>query len=272
MRDHQSIFTAIVSSISARSAAREEAGAIATNEAAPYTPRQSGSFVRFAPEAFAAGRRPAGLRERDYIGKNTTARFFAKLTELASASALAYETLRDELAHYGAPTGLLRRLEVARRDEIRHARALTRVARKFGGRALVPEVVRTANRRTLAEIARENASEGCVIESYRTIVTLLQSTNASDADVARIMKKIATDKTRHADLSWAINDWLMTKLSSSEIEASEIAMRTAIADLGNATFDVDAELAGVAGLPSSAACAHIARAFGRELFGQDRAA
>jgi hypothetical protein len=160
------------------------------------------------------GRRPVGLRpamglkgERGVLGQH-----FARSARLEEASVHAFQRLRHELEQHGAPRRLLHRIEVAARDEVRHTRQTTALAHRYGSRAQHPSI-RRPTARSLGWIARENAVEGCVRETYGALVGLWQSTHAHDAQIAQHMRRISEDEIRHAELSWDIAAWLLPRLS-----------------------------------------------------------
>lgn len=166
------------------------------------------------------GRRPRGLRDaparpsQDAVGA-----WLAECARLEAASVRAFRDLGAELASLGAPRSLVARAGESARDEVRHARVMSRLARARGA---TPTRARTAATRAhattraarLAELARENAVEGCVRETFGAVVATWQSMHATDARVARAMRKIARDETRHAALAWAIASWLDGELDA----------------------------------------------------------
>lgn len=197
-----------------------------------------------------SGRRPEGLQEVDRAHVNALADWFARAAELEAASVHAFEILRDELTHHGAPKRLLRACDRARRDEVRHTTMMAKLARRFGAEPKSPLVERRPIR-SLRAIAIENAVEGCVRETYGALEAAVSAARATDRVVARTMKVIARDEARHAELSWEILAWSRSRLSPADRAAVEDAMRAEAAGLeadltrGNAPV-----LEQVAGLPS----------------------
>ena len=180
----------------------------------------------------AIGRRPVGLRpstipagECSVLGQH-----FARSARLEEASVQAFQRLRDELAAHGAPRRLLRRIDVAARDEVRHTRQTTALAHRYGANALRPSIRRPVAR-SLYWIARENAIEGCVRETYGALAGLWQSTHAHDSQIAQRMRRITDDEIRHAELSWDIAAWLLPRLSPRQQRHIARAQRAAVAQL-----------------------------------------
>jgi rubrerythrin len=184
------------------------------------------------------GRRPAGLSGRRKAAKTPRdglRAHFEDAAYLEAASVFAFERLRDELAAFGAPAELVKVAERSAREEERHARVTARLARAYGGRPEPARVTR-ARPRSLEAMARENAVEGCVRETFGAMVATWQAANATDARVRRSMKRIARDETRHAALAWAVARWAESRLDRKArtrvARARAAAHRELLRDLG----------------------------------------
>lgn len=163
----------------------------------------------------ATGRRPAGLRRAVAETTSELGAFFAHAAHLEAASVVAFERLHDELRRLAAPQKMLCAVLRARRDEIRHARTMTRLARRFG--ATPPKVrVDRARERSIVAIAIENVREGCVRETFGAALALRRATTVEDAEIRETMRTIAVDELRHAQLSWDVAAFLHTKLTDRE--------------------------------------------------------
>jgi hypothetical protein len=138
--------------------------------------------------------------------------------------------LRSELVIHHAPRRLVRAAERAARDEIRHARAMRNLARRYG--ASVPEVrVRSVSPRGLEAIAIDNAVEGCVRETLGSVVATWQAHMAEEPAVRLVMRRIAEDETDHAAFSWALARWIEGRLSTDARTRVRRARQAAIEDL-----------------------------------------
>lgn len=169
----------------------------------------------------AIGRRPVGLRpaERDRATvPSLVGQHFARCARLEAASVTAFQRLHDELAAHGAPHRLLRRIQTAARDEVRHAQQTAALATRNGARPLRASV-RAPRSRSLFHIARGNAVEGCVREAYGAVVGMWQAGHVADPGIARPLQRIAHDEINHATLSWNIADWLAPRLSLRQSRA-----------------------------------------------------
>ncbi len=198
------------------------------------------------------GRRPRGLRKpRRARAMNLLGEYFAQAAHLEAASVVAFERLRDELRAHGAPSELVEVAARSIRDEVRHARVTTRLARRYGA---IPSAPRTgrARVRSLESFAVENAAEGCVRETFGAMLATWQAAHAREKRIRRSMARIAHDETRHAALAWAVARWAEGRLDERARRRVVAARRTAVARLMR---DLGAELPPAvradAGLPSA---------------------
>jgi hypothetical protein len=179
------------------------------------------------------GRRPAGLRAPRTVGGNTAlGRYLAEAAHLEAASVPAFRRLADELAGHGAPARLCRAARRAARDEARHARQVTRLARAAGARP--PRVSLAPPRpRSLAAMAAENAAEGCVRESFGALLAWWQAATAADAGARHVAARIAPDESQHASLAWEIDAWAHTRLPPAARDRVRAARDRAVAKLAD---------------------------------------
>jgi hypothetical protein len=204
----------------------------------------------------AVGRRPAGLAPaRATRTKGRTrelGNYFARAAHLEAASVAAFVSLRRELVAFGAPRSLARMAARSARDEVRHARAVGRLARRFGGEPARARMARP-RRRSLEEMACENAVEGCVRETFGAMVATWQATHAKDAEIRAAMRPIAEDETRHAALAWAIARWAAAQLDDAARARVRAAREDAVRALSRdvAKWSVDSVVT-EAGLPAPA--------------------
>lgn len=193
------------------------------------------------------GRRPQGYVEPQV--EPTVAGWLTHAADLERVSIDAFQILRRELAHHGAPGDLLDRAARAEADEVRHASVLSALARRAGATAL-NTTVHHGPVRSLVDIALENAVEGCIRETYGALVAGFQADHARRIDVRRVMQQIYRDETRHAELAWSVHEWIMKRLGAADRARVESAMRAAIAELDVAAASpVADELVDDLGLP-----------------------
>lgn len=192
-------------------------------------PRRSTLEWRIYPHQFErhnCGRRPEGLVIAGELAGPEIGAELARMAELEAASVPAFERLARELAHHGAPAALIRRARAAMRDEIRHARAIGALARRYGCPPREIEVPRLPCR-GLAEIARENAVEGCVREAFGALIATFQAARAIP-ELRGVFAAIARDERRHAELSEDVHAWV-TRLLDPHARDTVLAERAAAA-------------------------------------------
>jgi hypothetical protein len=214
------------------------------------------------------GRRPRGLVESapSRASLSELGRYFAAVSYLEAASIDAFRILRDELEAHGAPVRLVRAAERAARDEVRHAKATSRLARRHGAEPMAP-LLATRARRSLEEIAIENAVEGCVRETFGALEATWQAKAARDPAVRAAMERIAQDETRHASLAWAVDAWAQSRLAPAARARVARARRGAVAKLAReARVTKSPELVREAGVLDPRHATELVRAMRAELW------
>ncbi|HLK37905.1 MAG TPA: hypothetical protein VKU41_14185 [Polyangiaceae bacterium] len=202
--------------------------------------------------ALCTGRRPAGLGEGGRQPQRTeVAAYLEEMAYLEAASVPAFASLRDELRHHGAPRSLVRAAARAARDEVRHARVMRGLARRQDAVCREPRVAKRPIR-SLADIAIDNATEGCVRETYGALVAIHQSRAAGDAGMRGAMTRIADDETKHAALAWKVAAWIEGRLSAKDRRRVADARRSAVEEIANAAgHEPPASVRRFAGLPNA---------------------
>jgi hypothetical protein len=212
------------------------------------------------------GRCPEGLAPpASGVSGETLGAWLAANAHLEAASIDAFEILAAELGVHRAPPALIQAARAATADERRHADAIGRLAVSRG--AVPPAVyVKRGPVRDIEAVARENAVEGCVRETYAALLACRQACAATAPALRSAMVGIARDETRHAALAWAVDRWSQGLLAPAARRRVSEARREAIERL------VDAPLAGLprddraqAGLPEEEEEARMAGALGARL-------
>jgi len=162
------------------------------------------------------GRKPAQLVAPRLPFTDRRTAFLLGCAHMEAASVIAFASLASDLSSLGAPQALVDRVHAAADDEVRHARAVLKLA----GRATLPAVeVGSSGPRDAFAIALENAREGCVRETYAALLAQRQGSAARDPMVRSAMAEIAADETRHAELSWTLAAWLDELLDADQRRA-----------------------------------------------------
>jgi hypothetical protein len=176
-----------------------------------FTPGVGGALSMVCLDCFGGGRRPRGLRRPQVQAKNAVGEYFAKMAHEEHASIFAFTRMHEELVHFGAPRTLLAATRRAIRDEERHARIMSRLARDHGA-VSTPSRIRKNGRRSLEAMAIENVSEGCINETFGAILLRWQALHTTDETLRATLCEIADDESRHAALSWALAGWIEKRL------------------------------------------------------------
>jgi hypothetical protein len=90
-----------------------------------------------------------------------------------------------------------------------------------------------SQRLSLESLARDNAVEGCVRETWGALLALRQASRAADPCVRATMSRIARDEIRHAELAWDIERWLRPRLSVSQRQRVRAARIAAVRELAD---------------------------------------
>ncbi len=213
-------------------------------------------WVETPPEPPYCGRRTAGVGACAGDRGAPAGHALAEMAELEAVSIRAFTRLARELASFDAPRSLVARVQRARRDELRHARAASRLARRLGARPR-PIARGALALRSRAEVARENAVEGCVRETFGAAVATWHAATTPEPALARFFAGIARDERAHAALAWDVARWLERSLDAEERAAVERARSEAIAELR-----ARPAVGGPLGVPAAAARALTAALFG----------
>jgi hypothetical protein len=192
---------------------------------------------------------------------------FARAAHDEAASVHAFAALAVELAALGAPPELLAQIQSATADEVRHAEAVARLVAEHGGRCR-PPARRPHTARQAREIAIENAVEGCVRETWAALLAAHQAGHAEDPRVRAVMRPIAADEARHAELAWAIDAWLCGLLdpaARAEVDAARHSAATALL-VGVAAREPAPALIREAGLPGREQATRLAQGLAATLW------
>jgi hypothetical protein len=241
-------------------------GAEPTIKSCELTTGNGGLAVRIVYVTPCGGRCPEGLAPPASRGAgDALGAWLAANAHLEAASIDAFEILAAELGAHRAPSVLIQASRAATADERRHADAIGRLAVSRG--AVPPAVyVKRGPVRDIETVARENAVEGCVRETYAALLACHQARAATDPAIRSTMAGIARDETRHAALAWAVDGWSQALLLPAARRRVREARREAIEQL------MEAQLAGLprddraqAGLPDKDDAARMAGELGAAL-------
>lgn len=213
------------------------------------------------------GRRPAGLCEDSGAAALTpVGEYFGEIARLEAAAIPAFEQLAAELVAHGAPGHLILAAKRAAADEVRHARMTGALARRFGGSVRTARVA-LPPLRSLEEVARENAAEGCVRETFGAVIGVWQARTAQDPAVARAMEVISRDELRHAALSWQVAAWADAQLDAEARRRVRSARDEAVAELAASLYaEPLPDVVRMAGVPTAAKATELLEGMRAELW------
>ena len=199
-------------------------------------------------------------------GADALGEWLAAMAHSEAASVVAFRAIADELAAHGAPAALVRRAHEAADDEVRHAEAMGALARERGVEPPEPRFAALAIRE-LEALALENAVEGCVRETWAALEACCQARRAGDPALRRAMEGIAVDESRHAQLSWDLDAWARTRLSSDAVARIDAAREQAVVALERGLSTARHELLHErAGIPEPAVARRMLAELRRELW------
>lgn len=202
------------------------------------------------------GRRYEGSADSD-CGP-TLGEYLAAMAQLEAESVAAFERLEMELRAHSASAALTARAAASAADERRHARAISALARKHGGRVRKARVPRLKVR-PLEAVLLENVTEGCVREAFGALIGTHQGVHATNAAIAAVMRQVAGDEVRHGQLALDVHDELAPRLSTAARAELQRAAISELQSLGSPPRPPP--FARDLGLPNASTYARMAQSF-----------
>ena len=197
------------------------------------------------------GRFPLGLSATESgQGTDAVGIFLAQTAALEAAAVRAFEQLARELATHDAPQSLVARVRKAARDEVLHARLLRKAAADRG--CTVPRMRShraPAMARSLVELAKENAVEGCGRETLGAALLAVQSQRAEPA-LRPVFARIAVDELAHAELAWDLQTWLESQLDDVALVEVRRAQEAFLAECEESSMPPEARVRTAIGWPT----------------------
>ncbi len=163
---------------------------------------------RFAEVASGRAWHAAIDTELPHDGERAAAWLAQARMEHASVAAFAATSLR--LLALGAPPELVAGAHRAALDEIEHARIAFALASAYAGTPLAPATFDGAAAMTgvtLEALAVETFVDGCIGETLGAIAVARDAAAEPDPAIAELLRGIAVDEARHAELAWQIVTW-----------------------------------------------------------------
>ncbi len=162
------------------------------------------------------------------------------------------EDLARELAFHGAPPELIDACRRAAAEEERHAANVGGLARRFGGIVTAPCVAPRTAKRSVEELALENAVEGQVRELFGAAQAMFRAARSTDEGVRAVQRELAREECGHAELSARIGGFLLAKFDAEARGRVTAAVARARRELRQelARSSSSPALMSVAGVPS----------------------
>jgi hypothetical protein len=128
------------------------------------------------------------------------------------ASIAAFARFSLQLLSLGAPPDLLTATQAAMADETAHARIAFGLASAYAGRPIGPGPLSLAG--SLDDVDAQSIvegaiAEGCIGETIAALEAAEAAERASDPIVRSLLRRIADDEMRHAELAWRFVDWAL---------------------------------------------------------------
>ena len=133
------------------------------------------------------------------------------------ASVPAFSRLSLTLMSLGAPARLVEGAHRAALEEIGHARLAFALASAYAGESVAPGALAAlrgspaVTAGSLAELAIESLTDGCLNEGFAAAAAAAASERARDGAVRDAWAAIARDESSHADLAWEIVSWCLAQ-------------------------------------------------------------
>jgi len=133
------------------------------------------------------------------------------LMEHASVAAFARFTL--QLLSLGAPFDLVDASQRAALDEVRHAELAFALASRYAGHSIGPgplPLTGALDASSVEAILRTTVREGCVGETRAALEASCAADTCEDPTVRSVLRTIAADEARHAELAWRVVRFIVT--------------------------------------------------------------
>jgi hypothetical protein len=136
------------------------------------------------------------------------------------ASVPAFSKLSLQLIALGAPPDLISKVFIAAGQEITHAELCFSVATSVSGRpwspGAMPQILgERSDFESLESMILECFVDGCLMEAMSAAHAHASAQLAEEIDIKRVFSVIAEDEKSHAELSWEILNFLLTKVGSA---------------------------------------------------------
>ena len=152
--------------------------------------------------------------------------YFARLAQEEATAVFAFGELLEHLQDWEAPSSLQDWCGRIIEEEKVHTLMMSGLAHRNGQESAVVQFPEP-NRVSMKEMAIHNALTGCIGETWSAVGLCHQAEHAPKYN--GVFRRVAKDETSHAEFSWELHDWLMSKLTEDEQTEVLEAMRDMLA-------------------------------------------
>lgn len=156
--------------------------------------------------------RDLGQQKLTEAERAAIARAWTRVGLMEHASVAAFARFALQLLQLGAPPELLDATQGAMADETRHARLSFGIAERFDGQPHGPGELPTSD----ALIGSDTRSivltavlEGCIGETVAAVEAAEAAEHAESPALADLLRSVAEDERRHAELAWKFVAWAL---------------------------------------------------------------
>jgi len=147
------------------------------------------------------------------------------------ASVPAFARVSWILAALGAPAELLEWSHRAAIEEIAHARLCFALAAGYGGRSHtvepMPQLLQAGldvGGDPIVLLVAESLCDGCLLEDFNADIAAACASVCEEPATRRVLDRIAMEERSHAELSWAIVQWIVDRTGQTARAALERAI------------------------------------------------
>jgi hypothetical protein len=143
--------------------------------------------------------------------------FWKRSAQMEHSSIVAFHICALELLQYGAPAGLIARVQQAAQDELRHAQDAFSIAAQLLQEPLHPKSFPPIQipHRSLTDFALEVAKEGAINETLAVVLAAEQRRHTRNPHIKKHLDALIQEETQHALLSWHILGWAIQQEGES---------------------------------------------------------
>lgn len=181
------------------------------------------------------GDRPICDERLDLATRRALAALWLHDAQKEHASVPAFARIAWLLAAVGAPPELLRWANRASTEEIEHTERCFALAAGYGGQSFtvepMPELLVEGIGRVddpLTTLVYESITDGGQLEDFNADVAARCASVCEEPVTRAVLEQIATEERSHAELSWALVEWVATR----DPKRAQAAAERAVKDLG----------------------------------------